>query len=153
MLRFPASSVHFRILFLCPGGSFWPTVLSLSPWLFMFSEQSLYKPSNWNLFFPFNVWIVLTSMHFFFFFKYLAAPGLIAARRIFSCSMWDLVPWPGIEPQPPTLGGHYPSHWTTWEAPHQSKHFNTKEPTHLGILGASALFEVYSLHLTFFPRF
>ena len=30
-------------------------------------------------------------------FIYLAAPGLI-------CSMWDLVPLPGIEPGPPALG-------------------------------------------------
>ena len=28
---------------------------------------------------------------------YLAVSGL-------SCSMWDLVPWPGIEPGPPALG-------------------------------------------------
>ena len=25
---------------------------------------------------------------------------LVATHRIFSCSMWDLVPWPGIEPRP-----------------------------------------------------
>ena len=44
---------------------------------------------------------------------------LDAACRIFpfgmwtlSCSMWDLVPWPGIEPRPPTLETWSLSHWT-----------------------------------------
>ena len=38
--------------------------------------------------------------------NYLAALGL-------TCSMWDLVPWSGIEPQSPALGVHSLSHWTT----------------------------------------
>ena len=44
---------------------------------------------------------------------------LVAAYGTFSCSMqtlscgmWDLVPWPGIEP---TLGAQCLSHWTTRE--------------------------------------
>ena len=36
---------------------------------------------------------------------------------IFSCSMWDLVPWPGIEPRHPALGAWSCSHWTTKEVP------------------------------------
>ena len=32
-------------------------------------------------------------------FIYLAAPGL-GANGLFNCSMWDLVPWPGINPGP-----------------------------------------------------
>ena len=36
---------------------------------------------------------------------YLAAPGL-------SC-MWDLVPWPGVEPRPAALGVRCFSHWPT----------------------------------------
>ena len=28
-----------------------------------------------------------------------------------SCSMWDLVPWPGIEPRPPALGVQSLSYW------------------------------------------
>ena len=36
---------------------------------------------------------------------YLASPGL-------NRSMWDLVPWPGIDPGPLNL-----SHWTTREIP------------------------------------
>ena len=36
----------------------------------------------------------------------MTTPGL-------SCSMWDLVPWPGIEPRPSALGAWSLSHWTT----------------------------------------
>ena len=35
-------------------------------------------------------------------FMYLAAPDL-------SCGMWNLVPWPGIEPRPPALGVQSPA--------------------------------------------
>ena len=41
---------------------------------------------------------------------YLAVLGL-------SCSMWDLVPWPGMEPKPPALGAQSLSYWTTREVP------------------------------------
>ena len=34
-----------------------------------------------------------------------------------SCSMWDLVPWPGIKPVPPQLGVWCLKHWTTREVP------------------------------------
>ena len=40
---------------------------------------------------------------------------LVAACRIFSGNMWDLVPWPGIEHWPPTLGAQSLNHWTTRE--------------------------------------
>ena len=47
-----------------------------------------------------------------------AARGiLVAACGIFSCGMWDLVPWPGIKPGPPELGARSLSHWTTREVP------------------------------------
>ena len=38
-----------------------------------------------------------------------------AAHRIFdlSCGIWDLVPWPEIEPGSPALGAWSLSHWTT----------------------------------------
>ena len=39
------------------------------------------------------------------------------AREIFSCSMWDLVPWPGMESGSPALGAQSLSHWTTKEVP------------------------------------
>ena len=45
--------------------------------------------------------------------------SLLAACMIFtygmktlSCGMWDLVPWPKIEPRPPALGIWSLSHWT-----------------------------------------
>ena len=41
-------------------------------------------------------------------FTYFNVPGL-------NCSMWDLVPWPGIDPGPQALGAQSPSHWATEE--------------------------------------
>ena len=42
-----------------------------------------------------------------------------AAHRIFdlSCGIWDLVPWPEIEPGSPALGAWSLSHWTTRKFP------------------------------------
>ena len=42
---------------------------------------------------------------------------LCCGMQVFSCSMRNLVPWPGIEPRPPALGAQSHSHWTTREAP------------------------------------
>ena len=42
---------------------------------------------------------------------------LVVACRIFSCSIWDLVPWPRIELRPLALGAQNLSHWITREAP------------------------------------
>ena len=36
--------------------------------------------------------------------------------------MWDLLPWPGIEPWTPALGTQSLSHWTTREVPAVSSH-------------------------------
>ena len=56
--------------------------------------------SSWALC-PFD-----TSLWFFFLiFIYLAILGL-------SCGMWDLVPWPDMEPGPPALEAWSLSHWT-----------------------------------------
>ena len=54
---------------------------------------------------------------FKYIFVYLAVLGLAAAGRICSCSMWDLVPWPGIELRPPALGVWSLDHWTIREVP------------------------------------
>ena len=45
--------------------------------------------------------------------------ALIAACSIifFSCDMWDLVPWPGIEPRPPALGAQILNHCPTRAVP------------------------------------
>ena len=45
---------------------------------------------------------------------------LVAAWGIFSCCMWDLVPWPGIELQTLALGAWSLSHRTTTEVPQAS---------------------------------
>ena len=37
--------------------------------------------------------------------------------RIFSCSMWDVVPRTGIEPRSPAFGVWSLNHWTIWEVP------------------------------------
>ena len=50
--------------------------------------------------------VFLKKYLFSFFFFFFAVLGL-------SCSIWDLVPHPGIEPQPPTLGAHSLIPWTT----------------------------------------
>ena len=60
-------------------------------------------------------------------FIYLTTPGLnwsmwdlqssLQHTGFFSCSMWDLFPWPGLEPGPPALWVQSLSHWTTREVP------------------------------------
>ena len=58
--------------------------------------------------------------YFFYLFIWLCWV-LVAACRLFSCNIWDLVPWPRIEPGPPALGAQSLSHWTTTEVPIISK--------------------------------
>ena len=52
-------------------------------------------------------------------FIYLSELVFVVAHRIFRLhhSMWDLVPWPGIEPRLPALGAWSLSHRNTREAP------------------------------------
>ena len=50
------------------------------------------------------------SLFFKCIFIYLTALGL-------SCSMWDLVPRPGIKPRPPAWGTQSLSHWTHQGSP------------------------------------
>ena len=53
-----------------------------------------------------------------FFLKFIWQCGiLVLALGIFSCSMWDLVPWLGIKPGHPALGAQSLSHWTIREVP------------------------------------
>ena len=42
---------------------------------------------------------------------------LACVKNFRSCSMWDVVPWPGMGPRPPALGAWRLSHWATREAP------------------------------------
>ena len=39
------------------------------------------------------------------------------SMQTLSCNMWDLVPWPGVEPTPPAVGVNSSSHRTTVEVP------------------------------------
>ena len=57
-----------------------------------------------------NTWYALTI---WIFRKYL----LIWLHQVCSCSMWDLIPFPRIEPRPFALGPWSLSHWTTREVP------------------------------------
>ena len=41
----------------------------------------------------------------------------MACELLVVACMWDLVPWPGIEPGSPALGAQSLSHWTTREVP------------------------------------
>ena len=48
--------------------------------------------------------------------SYLQHMGSLAvACELLCCSLWDLVPWPGIKPVPPALGVQSLSCWTTRE--------------------------------------
>ena len=70
----------------------------------------------WNRFFFFLR--TLTPVFFLkksFLFIYLVVPGLSCGTWTLNHNMWDLVPWPGIEPGPPALGAWNLSHWTTRE--------------------------------------
>ena len=74
------------------------------------------------------IWIscmffLFLSFFFFNLFTWLCQV-VIAACWFFSCGMgtlswgtWHLVPWPGIEPSSPALGGQSLSHWTIRESP------------------------------------
>jgi len=42
---------------------------------------------------------------------------------VFRCSIWDLAPWPVIEPRPPVLGVQSLSHWVTRVVPHVALFF------------------------------
>ena len=53
------------------------------------------------------IWLhqVLVAASEIYFFQDVGLLIFVVACKIFSCSMmWDLVPWPEIEPRPPTLG-------------------------------------------------
>ena len=54
----------------------------------------------------------------FIYLTYLAARGLSCGTwNLVAVALWDLVPWPGIEPGPPALRAQSLSHWTSKEVP------------------------------------
>ena len=71
-------------------------------WTILFTQFSLFSYSMAYILF------------FNFFLKYLF---IYLAVLSLSCSMWDPVPWSGIELRSPTMGVPGLSHWTTREAP------------------------------------
>ena len=83
----------------------WLLLLSLSPWRFV------------------HVIMCIASSLFFLIFIWLPRV-LVVACGIFNyvmwtlrCCIWDLIPWPGMEPRPPALGAWSLSPWTTGEVP------------------------------------
>ena len=71
--------------------------------------RSTFVNVPWYFFFPW--YFLILKFKKFLKFIYLAA-------AVLSCGMWDLVPWPGIEPGPRALGVQSLSHWTTREVRH-----------------------------------
>ena len=70
----------------------------------------------WHTSTPSILWFGANSflqLSIFFFFTYLAAPGLSCGTWELHCSTLDLVPWPGIEPRLPALGVWRLNHWAT----------------------------------------
>ena len=101
-----------------------PAVIS-HPWFMLESFFKLLFFLFIHLF-TFNLFIFIYSLFFNLFIYSLIHAVLVAAcgisvftvaLRIFSCSMWDLVPCPGIEPGPPALEAWSLSHQTTREVP------------------------------------
>ena len=74
-----------------------------------------------------------------------------------SCTMWDLVPWPGIKSGPPALGAQSLSHWTTkshisgtdiqWTCPKSALFLHSS--SHLYQLVYNCLISFYSCLLGF----
>ena len=82
-----------------------------------------YTPLYTILLFSMFLWkqkhrMTYTLKKFFNIYFYLfAMPGLVVACGIFSCSMWDLISWAGMESKPSALGAWSLSHWTASEVP------------------------------------
>ena len=76
-------------------------------------------------------------------FVYLAAPGLSCGMWNHSCSMWDLVPWSGIDPRPPALGVWSLSNRTTREVPPVSSYLRSSP----WVICSSIQLSKYLLHL------
>ena len=63
----------------------------------LFSFPSFSSSNRWHPLIFFNICFYLCM--------YLIVPGISYGMRTLSCSMWDLAPWPGIEPTPSVLEG------------------------------------------------
>ena len=84
-------------------------------WVAISLSRGSFQCRNWicvpsiagGFFFFFLIFYLFISPHQLF----------VVAHKIFSCGMWDLVPWPGIEPQSRALGAGSLSHWATKQVP------------------------------------
>ena len=92
-------------------------------WTFVFNLDHSFTHDLSHMFINFIPSIIRKTCHwlsFLYLFIWLCRV-LVSTCRIFdgmqnlSCSMWDLAPWPGMEPKPPVLGTQSLSHWTTRE--------------------------------------
>ena len=87
---------------------------------FLLDRVKLYSTfPNTSATFPWSSFFFFFSLIFTYFFGW-AGSLLWHAGTVFSsgtwalsCSIWDLVSWPGIEFGPPPLGEQSLSHWTT----------------------------------------
>ena len=99
--------------------SLWPlagATRKFSHFLFYtFKKLSYFKNVSWEgilkryLFFILFIWLCQVS---------LLACGIFRMQRVnVSCSMWHLVPQPGMEPEPLALGVQHLRGWTTRKVP------------------------------------
>ena len=132
-------------------------------------------PSRWTsrCFFVIKLWKLLglpfKKYYYLLLFVCLAGPGLswglqdlpsslcrwdlCCGMQALSCSMLDLIPWPGIKPGSPSLGSCSLSHWTTREIPgspfckcvwprYEQDKFLQEEFQKPGVTGSDSLREV-----------
>ena len=86
--------------------------ISVKP--FYFSLSVRYPKSIWES--QHSVTIILNYLCIWLCLILVVACGtFIRGMRIFSCGIWDLVPWSGIKPRAPALRAWSLSHWTTRE--------------------------------------
>ena len=86
-------------------------ILPLEYCIFFFKRLNLLLHFKFYLFRLYWVFIVACQLFV------IVLRLLLLVVRVPGCSMWDLVPWPGIELRPPALGAWSLSHWTTREVP------------------------------------
>ena len=87
-------------------------------WMYFFLSTLFFLLiSEWLSICFFNIYIYLfISLNWVL----VVAHGILSFLCIMgtlSCSMWDLIPQPGIKPRPPALAAWSLSHWTTAEVP------------------------------------
>ena len=101
----------------CPhlDGRLWATFLGVhSEGQAKHSTQRPYHTGSWCVF---SEWSHPLSFFIFYFLFTWLCQVLVVAHGIFSCGMWNLVPWLGIRPRAPALGTWIPIHWTTRKVP------------------------------------